>query len=210
MSEDSRQPVPVPREFLEHISEQLTSVIDVLQQTPQETDYIYYRLESVVEVVYRLAAVVSLPREDEIFHFFNSTLELLAPEVGVGLNFEERGQHMVVGKDQLQFLLEQRFKVHEIARMYGVSYSTIRRWMKAYKLSVRQTFSDISSENLKEVIQNFIGQYPNSGYRIVDGYLRSVGIRYDLIRCNTNFYKLHIWKLHNSYYKSCNFVCFNI
>nr|XP_055033198.1 uncharacterized protein LOC129421585 isoform X1 [Misgurnus anguillicaudatus]XP_055036790.1 uncharacterized protein LOC129424213 isoform X1 [Misgurnus anguillicaudatus]XP_055051488.1 uncharacterized protein LOC129437378 isoform X1 [Misgurnus anguillicaudatus] len=137
----------------------------------------YFRLESVVQVVHRLAAVISVPREGEIFDLLNSSLELLAPDTfGLGLNFDRCGQ-MLVGKEQLQYLLEQRFKVHEMARMYGVSYSTIRRWMKAYKLSVRQTYSDISSENLKECIQNFIGENPNCGYRIVDGHLRSLGIR---------------------------------
>lgn len=166
------------RELIQHISEQLNSISSRLLQTPQESeaDCLYYRLESVVRVLHRLAVVVSLPREDEIFAFLYSSLEHLA-RTDIGVNFAERGQTMIVGKEHLQFLLEQHFKVHDIARMYGVSYSSIRRWKKRYNLSVRQTYSDISSEDLKAIINNFIDQCPNSGYRIVVGHLRSIGIR---------------------------------
>lgn len=140
-----RHPVEVSCELIQHISEQLNSISSRLQQRPQESeaDCLYYRLESVVRVLHRLAAVVSLPKEDEIFNFLYSSLENLS-QADICVNFAERGPTMTVGKEQLQFLLEQHFKVHDIARMYGVSYSSIRRWMKRYKLSVRQTYSDIS------------------------------------------------------------------
>ncbi|KAA0701590.1 hypothetical protein E1301_Tti023855 [Triplophysa tibetana] len=172
------RPVEVSVEFIQHISEQLNSISSRLLQRPQESeaDCLYYRLESVVRVLRRLAAVVSLPREDEIFNVLYSSLEHLS-QADLCVNFAERGPTMTVGKEQVQFLLEQHFKVHDIARMYGVSYSSIRRWMKRYKLSVRQTYSDISSEDFKSIINNFIGQCPNSGYRIVVGHLRSLGIR---------------------------------
>ncbi|KAA0701569.1 hypothetical protein E1301_Tti022984 [Triplophysa tibetana] len=149
--------------------ENLNSISSRLLQRPQESeaDCLYYRLESVVRVLRRLAAVVSLPREDEIFNVLYSSLEHLS-QADLCVNFAERGPTMTVGKEQLQFLLEQHFKVHDIARM---------RWMKRYKLSVRQTYSDISSEDFKSIINNFIGQCPNSGYRIVVGHLRSLGIR---------------------------------
>ncbi|XP_056626161.1 paraspeckle component 1 isoform X2 [Triplophysa dalaica] len=166
------------RELIQHISEQLNSISSRLPQRPQqsETDCLYYQLESVVRVLHRLAAVVSLPREDEIFIVICSSLEHLS-QADICVNFAERGPTMTVGKEQLQFLLEQYFKEHDIARMYDVSYSSIRRWMERYKLSVRQTYSNISSEDLKAIINNFIGQCPNSGYRIVVGHLRSLRIR---------------------------------
>ncbi|KAA0701586.1 hypothetical protein E1301_Tti023046 [Triplophysa tibetana] len=177
-----RRPVEVSVEFIQHISEQLNSISSRLLQRPQESeaDCLYYRLESVVRVLRRLAAVVSLPREDEIFNVLYSSLEHLS-QADLCVNFAERGPTMTVGKEQVQFLLEQHFKVHDIARMYGVSYSSIRRWMKRYKLSVRQTYSDISSEDFKSIINNFIGQCPNSGYRIVVGHLRSLGIRWRIV-----------------------------
>lgn len=79
--------------------------------------------------------------------------------------------------EQLQYLLEFNFTVSEIARLFGVSYRTIRRRMTDYGLSVRMHYSGITDEELRQVVSNFIAQFPESGIKRVAGYLNSVGIR---------------------------------
>ncbi|KAL0973697.1 hypothetical protein UPYG_G00209760 [Umbra pygmaea] len=49
--------------------------------------------------------------------------------------------------------------------------------MTEYGLSVRQTYSVISDEDLKRMVSDFIETCPNTGYTLVMGYLQSIGIR---------------------------------
>lgn len=82
-----------------------------------------------------------------------------------------------MSKEQLLFLLENNFRVGEIAHIFGVSKRTVHRRMSEYGLSVRQTYSDITDEDLRQIISDFIAYCPNAGIRTVTGYLNSQGIR---------------------------------
>lgn len=48
---------------------------------------------------------------------------------------------------QLDFLLDMRFTVSEIASMFGISESTVKRRVREYDSSVRSRYSDISEEH---------------------------------------------------------------
>lgn len=52
-----------------------------------------------------------------------------------------------------------------------------RRRMTEYGLSVQQTYSDITDEELGQVISDFISHRQNAGVRTVTGNLNSQGIR---------------------------------
>ena len=82
-----------------------------------------------------------------------------------------------MSREQLLYLLESHFKVGDIAKQLGVSKRTIRRRMTEYGLSVRQTYSNITDEELCRVIFQFISNCPNAGIRTVTGHLNSLGIR---------------------------------
>uniref|UniRef100_A0A673LYY8 Integrase catalytic domain-containing protein n=1 Tax=Sinocyclocheilus rhinocerous TaxID=307959 RepID=A0A673LYY8_9TELE len=56
------------------------------------------------------------------------------------------------------------------------SVRTIRRRRKELNLSVNQCFTDISEDELQRIVADFRATTPNSGYRMVSGYLRSIGI----------------------------------
>ena len=51
---------------------------------------------------------------------------------------------------QLQYLIENRFSVPQIAQLKGVSESTIRRRMSEFNLSIRATYSPITDEQLDQ------------------------------------------------------------
>uniref|UniRef100_A0A9J7YNN7 Integrase catalytic domain-containing protein n=1 Tax=Cyprinus carpio carpio TaxID=630221 RepID=A0A9J7YNN7_CYPCA len=83
----------------------------------------------------------------------------------------ERGRPtLIVTYDQLEFLLELHFSVPDMARLLGVSKSTVKRRLCEYSLSVRQAYSVISDEDLKKHLEDFITQFPNSGYRVASGF----------------------------------------
>ncbi|XP_016309000.1 uncharacterized protein LOC107663313 isoform X1 [Sinocyclocheilus anshuiensis] len=49
--------------------------------------------------------------------------------------------------------------------------------MSEYGLSVRQTYSDITDEQLRQVVSAFLVNFPNAGIRSVTGHISSCGIR---------------------------------
>lgn len=82
-----------------------------------------------------------------------------------------------VSEDQLKYLLEYNFSVREIGELLSVSYSTVRRRMADFNLSVRMNYSNIDDEELQRLVHNFLQQCPDSGIKTVSGYLSGVGLR---------------------------------
>ena len=78
---------------------------------------------------------------------------------------------------QLRTLLEENFSVPDIAKILGVSVSTIRRRMTDFGLSVHQMYTKISSEELQRIIGEVQSKHPYWGNRMMNGYLKSIGIR---------------------------------
>ena len=82
-----------------------------------------------------------------------------------------------ISEFQLTSLLEDSFNVPDIARILGVSISTIRRRMTDFGLSVHQMYTQISSEDLQKIIGEVQSEHPYWGNRMMNGYLKSIGIR---------------------------------
>ncbi len=61
--------------------------------------------------------------------------------------------------------------------MLGVSQSTLRRRMSEYGLSIRNTYSDISENELRDLIRQAHDSFPNAGYRFVYGWLTQKRIK---------------------------------
>lgn len=168
--------MPIPTEILDEISDLLSELCGHLQQLSTDPDadveHFHHRLENIIHILSRFASTGTLQHEDEIFSQLHTALERLDIQkvtVQSGQSFQ------FITQDQLQYLLEQHFKVREIAQIYSVSVRTIRRRMSQYGLSVRQTYSDISDQELKEKVSGFIANSPNTGYKVVTGYLTSIG-----------------------------------
>lgn len=78
---------------------------------------------------------------------------------------------------QLQYLVESRFSVPQIADLIGVSVSTIRLRMTAFYLSIRATYASLTDEQLDEIVVGAQQNFPNWGNRQMYGHLISLGIR---------------------------------
>ena len=79
--------------------------------------------------------------------------------------------------EQIHFLLRLRFSVPEIARLLNVSVRTVRRRMDSRGIRVRRMFTQISNSRLDNLVHSLVAQHPNAGYRMMQAYLCSQGIR---------------------------------
>ena len=79
--------------------------------------------------------------------------------------------------DQLRYLIDHRFSVPQISQLLGVSIRTVRRRMSENNMSIRSTYSQLSDNQLEEVIADIQRLFPNCGNRQMYGHLISRGIR---------------------------------
>lgn len=79
----------------------------------------------------------------------------------------------VISQEQLEYLIANGFNAVEIGRLLGVSLSTVRRRMIEYSIDTSRLFSNITDENLCELIQDIKKENPRSGCRIMLGHLRA-------------------------------------
>jgi len=165
--------------FLSLLSENLEKKLS------EQTEIILRQAENIMEF---LLQCVDLPLEciDQAIEKISRACGLLQANMNdattrfriPALCSGERGRPtLIVTYDQLEFLLELHFSVPDMARLLGVSKSTVKRRLREYSLSVRQAYSVISDEDLKKHLEDFITQFPNSGYRVASGFLRARGVR---------------------------------
>ena len=74
-------------------------------------------------------------------------------------------------------LIEHRFSVPQIAEMFGVSISTVRRRMTEYGLSISATYSSITDEELDALVKYIQIMFPMCGNRQMLGQLLARGVR---------------------------------
>lgn len=82
-----------------------------------------------------------------------------------------------ISNEQIRFLLGLRFTVPEVAGLLGVSTQTIQRRMNVRGIRVRQLYSQVSNSRLDQSVHSIVQQHPNAGYRMVQAYLCSQGVR---------------------------------
>lgn len=82
-----------------------------------------------------------------------------------------------ISQQQLEHLLDIGFSCPKISGLLGVSLRTVRNRMATFGLSVRGLYTSISDSDLDKVVKQVKFSYPNYGYRMLLGHLRSIGIR---------------------------------
>ena len=83
-----------------------------------------------------------------------------------------------IPKEQLQFLIEQRFNIATIANNFilSVSRQTVERRLQEFGVSCREVYSTMSDEHLDTVIRSILADFPETGYKRMTGFLRARGI----------------------------------
>ena len=89
-----------------------------------------------------------------------------------------RGQpSYCISRHQLEFLIGMQFTVSDIARLLGVSTSTVTRRMCAYGIGVRQLYSQISDHRLDELVREVTMEFSSAGYTLVRSHLWARGYK---------------------------------
>lgn len=76
-----------------------------------------------------------------------------------------------VTKEQLEYLIDNDFSAKDISSMLNISIRTVQRRFQEYGLSIRASYSFISDLELDAVVKEIIREFPNIGYRRVQGEL---------------------------------------
>ncbi|CAL8383869.1 unnamed protein product [Arctogadus glacialis] len=155
----------VSRQYRLHCLAHIADATDEILRTEVGTDHLLLFLENISHVLTIEAAKGDLPNEEQVFQLLSMAIHEL-----------DGARMQAMSREQLLYLLESHFKVGDIAKQLGVSKRTIRRRRTEYGLSVRQTYSNITDEELSRVIFQFISNCPNAGIRTVTGHLNSLGI----------------------------------
>ena len=79
--------------------------------------------------------------------------------------------------DQLEYLLGIGLPCPMIAKILGVSLSTIRRRMSEYGFSITALYSNITDHELDTVVAQIKRDFPDCGYRLMHGHLLGRGLR---------------------------------
>ena len=89
----------------------------------------------------------------------------------------ERGRPQIeILFEQLQFFLEKKLKVAEIAELFGTSKRTVERKLHEFGLSAANCYSALTDHKLDEVISNIQKDFLNVGSRRMTGLLRCRGV----------------------------------
>lgn len=82
---------------------------------------------------------------------------------------------LYIAQDQLEFLLDHGFAASDIARLLGVSRSTICRRMRDWGLTVSRTYTAMDDAALDRAVLEVKREFPDAGYRMMHGLLRARG-----------------------------------
>ena len=78
-----------------------------------------------------------------------------------------------IQREHVEFLVEQGFNNPIIAGILGVSLRTFERRQQEYDIRQRSTYSTISNQDLDNIIDNILVDFPATGYKHMTGFLRS-------------------------------------
>ena len=96
----------------------------------------------------------------------------------------------VVCPQELQRLIEMSLPVSCIATTIGVSESTVKRRMHDNGFSISQCYSNISDEQLDDLVRSVKARTPHVGYRMMKGILRGMGHRVQWRRVSSSMHRV--------------------
>lgn len=86
---------------------------------------------------------------------------------------------VIVLQEQLEFLVDHGFTTVNIAVLLGVSENTVKvkRRLAEFGISIQSKYSELTDDELDNVIESILRDFPNTGYKRMTGFLRSRRIR---------------------------------
>ena len=164
----------------------VTGLIAGSSASISQMDYACTQLEQLSSVVYQGAYItryiqpIVAERVGDLYRQLDDALTVdsstpLRQETCVGTSGRPRYD---IAKDDLQRFLDMNFTANEIASIFHVSKSTIDRRISQFNLRAEiPRYTDITSNDLDNVVRDILGEFPNAGIRNLKGHLRARNIR---------------------------------
>lgn len=97
---------------------------------------------------------------------------------------------LTVENEKIKSLLDIQLPVPCIAKLLGVSESTVFRRMREFGLSVSDSYSTIGDQELDMLVTNIKSQMPHVGYRLMMGRLRSLAYKIQWSRLRASMHRV--------------------
>uniref|UniRef100_A0A3Q2DAJ6 Integrase core domain-containing protein n=1 Tax=Cyprinodon variegatus TaxID=28743 RepID=A0A3Q2DAJ6_CYPVA len=168
-------------EIFSRLFSRITKLELALSRTPLDLDFLEFTCRQELYLFEALSRHVSIPvmivqAFEEFFRLVmqhSTDIASSAVETVAGVTGRPRYD---IDPEKLSELLEINLPVACIAKLIGVSNSTTNRRMREFGVSARQRYSTITDEELDNAAISIKNEMPTSGYRMVKGRLRSLGI----------------------------------
>jgi len=147
-------------------------------------DYTVFRLDWVLNVLARYLDTEGTRAHARIIHLVREAREAVtnancstdAFQAGSIFTGQRGRPKLDVPQEQLQFLVERRFNIPQIASLLGVSERTVERRLREFNLNISTSYSNLSDQELDAVINSIVTDFPQTGYKRMTGFLRARGI----------------------------------
>jgi transposase InsO family protein len=173
--------------FFDHIEGTLNSIISNYNQFSQESQ------EDALEQCQLILDIIVLLESVNIIHlhitdFIDCLRELICVLRDTSINNGRVGRSRLnVRHDQLQFLVENGFRINDIALMFGCSRRTIERRMRDSQLT---RYTNISDDDLDNLVTEVVQLYPQCGEKTISGRLICQGVRVQRQRIRSSLHRV--------------------
>lgn len=181
------------RDFLQRL---LTKISQATQRLPLDVDYLKFvvnqemvlfralsgQVEMTQDVVNALTELSILVNADDSSNMSRCQVPVMQAEMG-------RPKY-VVSPQQLQSLVEMSLPVSCIAKHLGVSVRTVKRRMHEYGLSIMQCYSNLTDEQLDNLLRSVKARTPHVGCRMMKGILQAMGHRVQWNRVYSSMHRV--------------------
>ncbi|XP_041845240.1 uncharacterized protein LOC121642553 [Melanotaenia boesemani] len=181
----------------EIFSRLITKLESALSRTPLDFDFLEFTCRQELYLFEALSRHVFVP--DQIVRALQDFFRLVMTQ-SYDADIASNATETVAGetgrprydidREKLTELLETNLPVACIAKLLGVSSSTINRRMREFGVSARQSYCTITDEELDNAVMQIKDEMPNSGYRMVKGRLRSLGIHLQWRRVTASMHRV--------------------
>ncbi|XP_070573502.1 uncharacterized protein [Ptychodera flava] len=169
--------------------------LDSIDSSNVGVEDITVRCESLAVLLYQLNAVGVV--SERVVHLVRNSLSELQQIEHVNESYQapvtqgKRGRpSFFIPEEQLRYLVGMGFTAGNIGDMLGLSERTVRRRLSSYNISISETFSALTDDELDEHVRDILQNFPNCGYRRMLGFLRNRNLRIQQARVRDALYRI--------------------
>lgn len=155
-----------------------------MQRLPLDLDYLYFICTNDLTLITSHASREHVPHD--VMQCLSNLCSVLSncldtrrtPSVVVNETAGPTGRPKItVSEQHLRRLIEVGLTVSCISKLLGMSTATVERRMQEFGVSVRGTYSQLTDEELDNLVVAIKTTSPHSGYRMMRGHLKARGHR---------------------------------